>query len=913
MASKLGLVALILGCSAGLPAGAAVVPYLVKDIDPIPFPASSSPGGVVPFGGIDLFAADDGVHGRELWRTNGTAAGTYELADSCPGKCWGFPSVFAVTGHSAFFLSGGDLWVTRGTPHDTFDLARVRDARHPVWVASRGLLFFFTVTGLWRSDGTAAGTYPLSDVTPDSDEMVELQGFVYFTGRTGLHGSSLLRSDGTPGGTVLLWDPAPGDFSHDPLRMLRVLGRRLLFVAPGPGGDPALWSSDGTSHPPALVTSPSSEHDFRDAVVFAGRLLLVAETETTFQLWASDGTAAGTRLLKSFASPHAFPLSGFSAWASLPGRFLFTVDDGVHGAEPWVTDGTPAGTHLLKDICPGSCSGAVSFFQYPGSVAYFSATDPSLGQELWITDGTSAGTRLVRDLCPGKCSGSPSGLQAAKGKIVFAANAADGRSVIWRTDGTPQGTVRVTDLGPGTSIDSFGYPIPGGLLFVATEPVHGTEIWRTDGTAAGTAIVKDIASADLAGSAPQDFMAAGGKAFFLANDGSHGFELWTSDGTGGGTRLAGDLAPGQKLPEAPIVRAFTEAAGNLFFLTLSTRQRPFFDLWRSDGTPAGTFLVNGVTGMPATSELCGFAGAIFYAGVDELMHPGLWKTDGTVAGTQLVTDKISNLGYFTVFHGRLFFSARDGASGQELWASDGTAEGTVLVKDINVSPGGSSYPSRLTEHDGFLYFFADDGDEHGRKLWRSDGTTEGTTLVADLVPRPDSFAVEHMMSVGSLLFILGRDEAGRGLWSSDGTAAGTHKVVALPAGPADPDAPYDPLGRLAAFQGRFYFVPLSFGGLELWVSDGTAAGTGPVLAQNGQPVGAFGLLRALSRHLYFRITGIDGSILWQTDGTQAGTLPVAGSPDISRDYEPLLSVGGRLFFAGWEPLKGQELWALGPD
>jgi len=324
MASKRGaLVAVALGLSGAFSAGAAVVPYLVKDINPIQVPASSSPEEVVPFGGIDLFTADDGTHGRELWRTDGTAAGTYELVDSCPGKCSGLPSVFAVTGHSAFFVTGRpgplDLWVTRGTPRDTVHLARVGGAAQPVWVASRGLLFFLVGNELWRSDGTAAGTYPLTDARLDSRELVELQGFVYFSGRSDLHGSSLWRSDGTRGGTVFLWDPDPADSSHDPLRMLRVLGKRLLFVAPGTGSYPSLWSSDGTSHPPALVTSPSSELYFLDAIVFAGRLLLVATTDSSFQLWVSNGTAAGTGLLKTFVSSQAFPPSGFSAWPPCPG------------------------------------------------------------------------------------------------------------------------------------------------------------------------------------------------------------------------------------------------------------------------------------------------------------------------------------------------------------------------------------------------------------------------------------------------------------------------------------------------------------------------------------------------------------------------------------------------------------------
>ena len=108
----------------------------------------------------------------------------------------------------------------------------------------------------------------------------------------------------------------------------------------------------------------------------------------------------------------------------------------------------------------------------------------------------------------------------------------------------------------------------------------------------------------------------------------------------------------------------------------------------------------------------------------------LWKSDGTSAGTVLV----KNIGpgnvsgapaELSVVNGTLFFSAADFVSGRELWRSDGTAAGTVLVKDI--APGSqSSDPSTLTNGNGTLFFAATAFD--GR-LWKSDGTAAGTSPV----------------------------------------------------------------------------------------------------------------------------------------------------------------------------------------
>jgi ELWxxDGT repeat protein len=98
----------------------------------------------------------------------------------------------------------------------------------------------------------------------------------------------------------------------------------------------------------------------------------------------------------------------------------------------------------------------------------------------------------------------------------------------------------------------------------------------------------------------------------------------------------------------------------------------------------------------------------------------LWRSDGTAAGTVLVKDiapggAIAKPTDLTVVNGTLFFVATS-TSGRELWKSDGTTAGTVLVKDINTTSGtSSSSPTSLTDVNGTLFFAATDGMS-GREL-----------------------------------------------------------------------------------------------------------------------------------------------------------------------------------------------------
>ena len=905
----------------------ALEPYLVKDVNPVPVPSGSDPSHPVVLGGAVLFFADDGVSGRELWRSDGTAAGTWQLSETSPGELPD-PRPALVTERLYFFLSAhplgsfASLWVSDGTPAGTFRLTGPSaggDPWLPVWIASQGVLYFAARdpdhgSELWRTDGTPGGTYLVADVRPGPEGsnvqwLTESKGRVWFGADDGQRGGALWSSDGTAGGTVLAVDPFPSSASHRSPEHIRVVGNRLAFFVPPPGLGRVsqLWAGDGTSRGTAPVTALSGvkgRTSLYESVVHGNRLYFVAENRRGQELWVSDGTARGTRPLTGFRKPDAFhgitiPLSlDLPREQGLPGRFLFVADDGSHGAEPWITDGTPQGTRLLRDLCPGSCSGLPTLGPAIAGRLYFSSYLDLDGGELWSTDGTPAGTRLVRDICPGDCGSGPYPLFAVGDRLLFWASDPEAGREVWSSDGTAAGTVRISDFEPEYLWpDRFlGAVLEDRLLFGSSDGEHGNELWTADGTAAGTRLVEDINRTDVGGSFPRGLRPLGDEAVFVLPD-FQAPELWKSDGTAAGTARVRAFGP-DELDGAQWEGASAEAGGRLFYLTYSGP-------WRTDGTEAGTFrLTRGAPGCCLAQEIEAVGSTVFFSLWDEdvglAFGVELWASDGTREGTRLVVDLMPGEGGsepmgLTAFQGRLWFAAYAPAVGRELWTSDGTAAGTATVADVNPGDVGSA-PELLTVHAGRLWFFADDG-EHGRELWASDGTGVGTGLAVELVPGPGAFVPQLLASLGDRLVF---SFFGQGLWASDGTQSGTRKIH-----DRDPDYLNAPL-VWTVFQGRLYYMAEG----ALWTTDGTEAGTGPLLDRDGHRILSPRRFAALDGRLLFTARDHRGAMaLWESDGTPAGTFSVPASIGAP---EELVRAGDRVFFPGYERATGHELWAVRP-
>jgi ELWxxDGT repeat protein len=451
-----GAAALLLACAAELQAQA----YLVKDTKPgsgdgVDFFGATSAGcctaeEVAAIGDTLYFAANDGPHGLELWRTDGTEVGTVLVKDINPGSNSSGPDDFTRVGSVIFF--------------------RADDGVHGY--------------ELWKTDGTAAGTVLVKDVNPGPAPGLDLpsgdfkrqsaaavSNLLFFIGTDGIHGYELWKSDGTDGGTVLVKDIVAG-IGNPNLKFLRPFAGALYFSAySGPGGG-GLWKSDGTEIGTTQVRAFASDQPFYFTQL-NGVLYFAADDSGDPSglhsgLWKSDGTTAGTVQVTG-----DLPMSdqGSTALQTVNGQIFFSVGG---QAGPWVSDGTEAGTRLIKSINPGL--GSVNKFVAIGGLIFFAAYDPAHGSELWRTDGTDAGTVLVKDINPGSSDGmdgmSSKALTSMSGALYFRALDIPTGPNLWTSDGTTAGT------GIFQSLDAYPVVRVGDVLYLnAKDPFTGRELW----------------------------------------------------------------------------------------------------------------------------------------------------------------------------------------------------------------------------------------------------------------------------------------------------------------------------------------------------------------------------------------------------------------------------------------------------
>lgn len=171
------------------------------------------------------------------------------------------------------------------------------------------------------------------------------------------------------------------------------------------------------------------------------------------------------------------------------------------------------------------------------------------------------------------------------------------------------------------------------------------------------------------------------------------------------------------------------------------------------GTPSGILSQLSQTSMAASN------GLLFFPAIEDVHGRELWKSDGTEAGTAMVKD--ARPGYPSSYpvqlvgtNSILFYAAEDGSHGKEPWRSDGTETGTLMVKDIVTGTGGSD-PTALTRIGNWLFFVANDG-VHYYEPWVTGGSAANTHMVKEMtLPNPHPWPVvrqQNLTDVDGALF-----------------------------------------------------------------------------------------------------------------------------------------------------------------
>ena len=712
-----------------------------------------------------------------------------------------------------FFTLGEEIWRTDATPLGTIKVFANNSFYQTIGklMKSDNYLFFSRYIPssnnyeFWRTDGTVISNVLLKSFTQIND-FLDFGGKLYFSASISTTSPSseldLWVSDGTALNTVIFNKIRPSSYSLP--RNFKRGTDRFYFSAIDDSNGRELWISDGTlagtkmcknvdtkndrinfANESDYFSSNSSQIDI--VVANNNNAFFVADTATTKrgiyyccsdkELWTTDGTQIGTRKVKDI---HPF-VDEFETASSSPSylfshynKIFFAADDLYHGNEMWVSNGSESGTNMLIDY-KTEYNGDIRFVQTDNDKVYFKAWRSTtsnfinglIPRDLYVSDGTSQGTTKLYESESETVNGSNI---FKKDGFLYQLSRKRSNTVgteLYKIDPALRSVELLKDVFPGRyNIYSQPYDsnpkmfteINGNFVFVATDGTNGTELWKSDGTTNGTTLLKDINpgigssdimsdilnnrpfSGDDIGNSGQ-LLKFNNNLFFAAFDGSsYGKKLYKTDGTYNGTISVSNNVEvyGKEL---------YNGGNQIYFGGFDSVNG--CELWRTDGTSLGTYLVKNIASGNNTSNPRNFikAGKYTYFTANDIIHgEELWVTDGTTLGTKLVkdiwtgTDSGLDWGPYVQpsvdvklmvsIDTVLYFIAKDNLNATSLWKTDGSSLGTVLIKSIKNefigSENGFGFFSDFFRIDDIIFWNARDDNTIDRHLWRSDGTTKGT-------------------------------------------------------------------------------------------------------------------------------------------------------------------------------------------
>ncbi len=479
-------------------------------------------------------------------------------------------------------------------------------------------------------------------------------------------------------------------------------------------------------------------------------------------------------------------VDGFSCqFASFPlnSGALVTLREAAGNVELFYTNGTPEGTQLLDHV-DVSLSGRLEILGHSGDRAYYNRMDSSGNFGLWSTDGTREETRFEWS---DTRAALLTGFAAMPDGTLFLASR-DSRSLFVRY--APDQAFRVVWQADGIGDGSIGELCAVGdtLIFSSTQSLRD-RLWRLGPNDSSPEILTEFGSGLAGGLAEPRLTRFRDGVVFAALTADHGKELWFSNGTTDGTFLIHDINDG---PLGSDPNRFVES-GDRLYLSAATEAHGR-ELWVVDAPREGARLVLDLAKGVDSSDPYAFCplndGLLFSPHAPDTGEE-LWYTDGTADGTAMVKEFV--LGPSggephgtTPYGNSAVFTAYHPDFGRLPWKTDGTAAGTVpLYTELPKTPPAHVPPATWSLMDERV-FYTNTTPQHGTEIWISHLPSGNAKLLKDILPGPESSNPSDFVVAGEYLYFVATNNLhGRELWRTQGSPETTTMIFDARPGPAD--------------------------------------------------------------------------------------------------------------------------------
>ncbi|MBM6500536.1 T9SS type A sorting domain-containing protein [Flavobacterium macrobrachii] len=356
------------------------------------------------------------------------------------------------------------------------------------------------------------------------------------------------------------------------------------------------------------------------------------------------------------------------------------------------------------------------------------------------------------------------------------------------------------------------------------------------------------------------------KIVFVRTEPNFGTELWVSDGTEAGTTILMDIIPGNASSNPFNLTAID----NVIYFTVNDHQ-----IWRTDGTTVGTY--NMITN-PNITNVGGFIKAnnfiFFHEGTTGSSGiRNIWRMQTTpnsaVEVLQATNQSFQNVdrGFYNLDDDNLLINVRTLAHGWSIWRTNGLV--SELVKDLNPNNVSDRVQMSSAKKIDNTIYFSGFTTEYGHEPFTTNGTTPETILLKDIFVSNNYFdtsGATNFYKVGNIIYFTAKDNTnGLELWKTNGTAAGTEMIKDIT--PGNNSNSWSP-NSFIEFNNQLYF------------------------SKNDE---------------------INGSQIWKSDGTNDGTVMVTSNPQTTFYGNQLIKYNNLLFYSAYNQTNGVELWMLDSD